>query len=104
MIITVPLVVYPPPDLALEIDITSRTHPNIYAALGVPELWRFDKGKLQINVLESGKYRESKFSPHFPNLPLREVIPEYLKRVKIDGRNKTMKAFRTWVREQITPL
>jgi Uma2 family endonuclease len=29
----------PPPDLAIEIDITSRTHPEIYAALGVPELW-----------------------------------------------------------------
>jgi Uma2 family endonuclease len=39
----------PPPDLALEIDITSRTNPNIYQALKVPELWRFQKGKLQIN-------------------------------------------------------
>ena len=34
------LTIDPPPDLALEIDITSRTHPEIYAALGVPELWR----------------------------------------------------------------
>lgn len=32
------LTVDPPPDLALEIDITSRTHPNIYEALKVPEL------------------------------------------------------------------
>jgi hypothetical protein len=29
------------------------------------------------------------------------MIPEYLKRVKTEGRNKTMKAFRTWVKEQI---
>ena len=35
------LTVDPPPDLALEIDVTSRTHPNIYEALKVPELWRF---------------------------------------------------------------
>jgi Uma2 family endonuclease len=91
----------PPPDLALEIDVTSRTHPNIYAALGVPELWRFEKGKLQINLLQDGKYIESELSPHFLNFPLREVIPEYLKRVKTEGRNKTMKAFRTWVKEQI---
>lgn len=42
------LTVDPPPDLALEIDITSRTHPNIYEALKVPELWRFDQGKLQL--------------------------------------------------------
>lgn len=95
------LTVDPPPDLALEIDITSRTHPNIYAALGVPELWRFERGKLQINVLQSGEYADSEFSPYFPGLPLKEIIPEYLNRVKTDGRNKTMKAFRSWVREQI---
>jgi Uma2 family endonuclease len=39
------LSVDPPPDLAIEIDVTSRTHPSIYAALGVPELWRFEQGK-----------------------------------------------------------
>jgi Uma2 family endonuclease len=41
------LTVDPPPDLALEIDVTSRTHPQIEQALGVSELWRFEKGKLQ---------------------------------------------------------
>lgn len=96
------LSVDPPPDLALEIDVTSRTHPNIYKALGVLELWRFEKGKLQINVLQGGKYIESAFSPIFPNLPLVEVIPQYLSQVKTAGRNKTMRAFRAWVREQIT--
>jgi Uma2 family endonuclease len=30
------LSVDPPPDLAIEIDVTSRTHPSIYEALGVP--------------------------------------------------------------------
>ncbi len=95
------LTIDPPPDLALEIDVTSRTHLNIYEALGVGELWRFEQGKLQINLLQSGQYVESEFSPHFPNLPVKEIIPEYLKRVKTEGRNKTMKAFRTWVKEQI---
>jgi len=36
------LSVYPPPDLALEIDLTSRTRLNNYEALGVGELWRFN--------------------------------------------------------------
>jgi hypothetical protein len=40
--------------MALEIDVTSRTHPSIYEALGVPELWRFENGTLQINVLRDG--------------------------------------------------
>lgn len=91
----------PPPDLALEIDVTSRTHSSIYEKLGVPELWRFEKGKLKINVLQNGRYVESDTSPHFPNLPVKEVIPQYLDRCKIQGRNKTMKAFRAWVRSQI---
>jgi Uma2 family endonuclease len=92
------LTIDPPPDLALEIDITSRTHREIYQQLGVRELWRFNQGKLQINVLEEGNYMEVQFSPHFPNLPLTEVIPYYLQQVKTVGRNKTMKEFRNWIR------
>ncbi|QYO62282.1 Uma2 family endonuclease [Leptolyngbya sp. 7M] len=93
------LTVDPPPDLALEIDITSRTHPNIYQALGVPELWRFDQGKLQINVLQQGKYIEVEDSPTFPAMPLKEAILRYLEQSRTAGRNATMKAFRQWVRE-----
>ncbi|MBW4650756.1 MAG: Uma2 family endonuclease [Kastovskya adunca ATA6-11-RM4] len=88
----------PPPDLVLEIDITSRTHPSIYEALNVPELWRFERGKLQINVLREGKYVESEQSPTFPGMPLAEVIPQYLERSQTAGRNATLKAFRQWMR------
>lgn len=94
------LTVDPPPDLALEIDITSRTHPSIYEALGVPELWRFENGQLQINVLRECKYVQCESSPIFPKFPLIEVIPQYLNQCRTLGRNKTMKAFRVWVREQ----
>lgn len=95
------LTVDPPPDLALEIDVTSRTHPSIYEALGVPELWRFEKGKLQINVLREGKYIKCESSQTFQNLLLIEVIPQYLRQCRAIGRNKTMKAFRSWIRKQL---
>ncbi|MBN3949845.1 MAG: Uma2 family endonuclease [Nostoc sp. NMS7] len=95
------LTVDPPPDLALEIDITSRTHPNIYEALKVPELWRFDQGKLKINVLRDGHYVESQQSLNFPLFPLIEAIPQYLKQSTTAGRNATLKAFRLWVQKQI---
>jgi Uma2 family endonuclease len=95
------LSVDPPPDLAIEIDVTSRTHPSIYEALGVPELWRFDQGKLQINVLQDGSYALVAESPNFLGLPLCEVLPHYLAESKIIGRNKVLRAFRRWVREQI---
>lgn len=95
------LAVDPPPDLALEIDITSRTHPQIYAALKVPELWRFEGGKLQINVLRNGNYQVVTESPTFPGLALSRVIPQYLTQSKTLGRNTTVKQFRQWVRESL---
>ncbi len=91
----------PSPDLAIEIDITSRTRLNNYEALGVGELWRFDGTNLEINVLQAGRYEQVRESPHFPGVALLEVIPQYLEQSKIEGRNKTMKAFRAWVKTQI---
>ncbi|MGF1676909.1 MAG: Uma2 family endonuclease [Rivularia sp. (in: cyanobacteria)] len=91
----------PPPDLALEIDVTSRTHPSIYAALKVPELWRFENGKLQINLLQNNSYVVSEQSKNFPNLSLAEILPQYLEQSKTAGRNVVIRAFRGWVREQI---
>ncbi len=57
----------PPPDLAIEIDLTSTSNLEIYAALKVTELWRFENGKLEINLLEDNKYIVSESSPTFPN-------------------------------------
>lgn len=91
----------PPPDLAIEIDITSRTQLNNYAALGVPELWRYNGRNLQISVLQDGKYIQSDRSLQFPNFPIAHLIPQYLEQSKTGGRNVAMKAFRAWVKAQI---
>ena len=95
------LTVDPPPDLALEVDITNRTHPEIYQALGVPELWRYEGGKLQILLLVDGKYTESESSAIFPDFSLLEVIPQYLTQCRTEGRNKGIRAFRSWVKQQL---
>lgn len=93
------LTIDPPPDLALEIDITSRTHSTIYEALGVRELWRFENGRLQINLLQpNGKYAPVERSLIFPDLQLIENLPNFVQMSKEIGRKKTMKAFRQWVR------
>jgi len=91
------LTVDPPPDLALEVDITSRTHLSIYEALGIPELWRYSHGRLQMYVLRNGKYVESPTSSTFPGFPISEAIPQYLELSQLEGHNKTMRAFRQWV-------
>lgn len=95
------LAIDPPPDLAIEIDVTSRTHSTIYAGLEVPELWQFSDGKLQINQLQGDRYIEVSESPNFPNLSLIAMIPKYLKQSKTIGRNSTLKAFRQEIRAQM---
>ena len=88
----------PPPDLAIEIDLTSRTQLNNYEALGVPELWRYNGRQLEISVLQDGKYIKGDRSLQFPNFPIAHLIPQYLEQSKTAGRNVAMKAFRCWVR------
>jgi Uma2 family endonuclease len=96
------LTVDPPPDLAIEIDISSRTRFDNYEKLGVPELWRYDGEHLEINVLQNGHYVISATSIHFPQFPLVEAIPQYVKQSQSVGRNATMKAFRAWVRSYLS--
>jgi len=91
----------PPPDLAIEVDVTSRTQLSVYEALGVPELWRYEHHRLQISVLQDRKYVESDFSPTFPKLPIIEVISHYVEQSRTLGRSSALRAFRQWVREQI---
>lgn len=91
----------PPPDLAIEVDVTSKTGLDAYQSLGVPELWRLDGGALQISVLQEGQYIDSEFSPHFPNWPLKTILPEFLERCQAQGRSQSLKAFRRWVQDYL---
>jgi Uma2 family endonuclease len=68
------LSVDPPPDLAIEIDVTSKTQVSAYVALGVPELWCYGDGKLKVLVLNQAEYVEVETSPTFGNLPAIEGI------------------------------
>jgi Uma2 family endonuclease len=66
----------PPPDLAIEVDLTnpSLNKLPIYAAIGVPELWRYDSQALTIFRLESGEYREQKESTALPGLNGLDIV------------------------------
>jgi len=91
----------PPPDLAIEIDLTSRTHFNNYEKLGVPELWRFDGKSLNINVLRNNIYIESSQSRQFPNIPLKEAIPHFVEESKTRGRSRMIKSFKLWLKDYL---
>jgi Uma2 family endonuclease len=92
----------PPPDLALEIEISRSTMDRmvIYAALRVPEVWRWDGVDFSVWVLTArGTYRRSQRSKAFPFLPLGEFA-EFLQRTGV-GETALMRSFRAWVRKQM---
>jgi Uma2 family endonuclease len=91
----------PPPDIAVEIDITSEslTRFHIYANLSVPEIWRYDEQRVQIYHLTGTDYVEAKASRTFPFLT-GDVLFQLLERSKTDGQTATLRDFRQWVKAQ----
>ena len=95
----------PPPDLALEIEITRSAldRLGIYAALRVPEVWRCDGESLRIlHLAGNGKYREKTHSLAFPFLPMDKVL-EFLKQAENIDETTLMHSFVAWLREEIAP-
>lgn len=91
----------PPPDLAIEIDITSRTRFQNYEILRVPELWRHTQQGLEILLLKEGKYIKSESSPNFPGIPIVELVNEYVQQCLTIGRSQAMRNFRDWVKNNL---
>jgi Uma2 family endonuclease len=83
----------PPPDLAIETDVTSKTESAAYTALGIPELWIYANGKLAINLLQHGEYIESDISPTFPTLPIKTLIPQTVQRSLTVGVSQALAEF-----------
>jgi Uma2 family endonuclease len=90
----------PPPELVVEIDIMSPSIPRepIYAALGVPEIWRYDGVRLQCLHLNGGKYSVHKMSLAFPFLEP-ALLQQFIERLDEQGETSIMSAFVTWVRK-----
>ncbi len=92
----------PPPDLAVEIDITSSSLNQLalYATLGVGEVWRYDGAGLIFYQLQSAKYVVVDRSLIFPMLAPQRVL-EFLSDCQADGINQAVKNLRKWVREHL---
>jgi Uma2 family endonuclease len=95
------LTIDPPPDLAIEVDVTSRTGLEVYQRLGVPEVWRFEKGELRISLLQDGEYQDSIVSAQFPSFVTASMISAMVKLGTIESRKVVLKTFKTWIRSMI---
>lgn len=95
------LMVDPPPDLAIEIDITSSSldRLKIYANLGVKEIWRFDGEQLSIYIEEGKVYQVQSHSKVLPILNQTKLL-ELLRNHDQLGENALIKKLRNWLRKQ----
>lgn len=96
------LLVDPPPDLAIEVEVTRRVldRMSIYAALGVPEIWQIGKNGVTFHVLQDGKYQPRANSLAFPQLAATDLTPFLDQLEKIDD-TALVKQFREWVRRDL---
>jgi Uma2 family endonuclease len=88
------MAVDPPPDLAIEADVTSKTTLEAYEVIGVPEVWIYENGKLKIYLLQAGGYVDTADSLIFPGLDVIEMIPRLLQQAFQKGTSQMLREFR----------
>lgn len=95
------LTVDPPPDLVIEVDMTSPSLAKfpIYARLGVPEVWRYDGEKLRIHGLdEDAGYAEIQRSSVLPTLTA-DVLTRFIQRSGTLDWLAWVREVRGWVKD-----
>ncbi|MGH9846446.1 MAG: Uma2 family endonuclease [Blastocatellia bacterium] len=88
----------PPPDIVVEVDLSiqSLTKFPIYAALSVPEIWRYDGEFFEIHQLDGEEYVEAPASIAFPFLTA-DVMAEMIEQSKLTGQDEALDHFVRWV-------
>ncbi len=91
----------PPPDLTIEIDVkhSSLNRMSIFAAIGIPEVWRYDGDSLTIYLLRNGVYQTSETSSILP-----DATAERLSELIEIGRNSTQRNFLTQIKKYTNEL
>ena len=95
----------PPPNLAVEIEVSTSllSRLSIYEELGIPEIWRRRRGKLEVLRLgDDGLYAVAPISRCFPTVPI-EAMNGWMDRVHEIGERRLIKEFVAWVRAEVLP-
>lgn len=92
----------PPPDLVIEVDITSSSTQRIkiYQQLGVPEVWRCTAQSIEIKQLQNGEYVSCESSLAFPIVSV-AIIQQFLEQGQdTDDDNAVIRSLRSWIGQQ----
>ncbi|WP_375509516.1 Uma2 family endonuclease [uncultured Nostoc sp.] len=87
----------PPPDLAIEIDVTSYTDVNDFLPYRVPEVWILKNNRLLIYRLQAESYVLTE-SSYFPNV--REIVHQCLKMANEQTTSEVIRWLKNFLREQ----
>lgn len=100
---TLDLRIDPPPDLAIEVDVSSSSlnRMSIYAALGVPEVWRLDDRTLTFHALRANKkkYTAISHSLSFPFVTPADLM-NFMMMCSTQDENSVLRQFRAWIQQQ----
>lgn len=83
-----------PPDLVIEIDVTSYTAVANYLPYQVPEVWLLRKTGLKIYRLETEGYQQQTFSRYFPNVELSRLVERVFHMASEQGTGMAIRALR----------
>ncbi|NJN55993.1 MAG: Uma2 family endonuclease [Leptolyngbyaceae cyanobacterium SL_5_9] len=84
----------PPPDLVIEIDVTTYTAAEDYAPYRVPEVWLFKKSGLKIYSLQGEAYQQQPQSRYFPEVDLPELVAQVLQKASEQGTGVALRELR----------
>lgn len=89
----------PPPDIIVEVDVSHQSAGKLsfYAAISVPEIWRYDERRVQMLQLVDGRYVEMPSSLAFPALT-DKVLTDALEQSKTEGQSAALRSFRQWLK------
>lgn len=89
--------IHPAPDLIVKVYITSLStfRQNIFAAFGVPEIWRFDGERIEILKLENGKYVLIENSLSLPKVTP-EILTVFIEKSQTVSRLEWINEVRAW--------
>ena len=91
---------YPIPDLAIEIDMrrSALDRAEIYATLGVPEVWSFEAGRLHVFALGDDRVYVEAEASRFVPIPPAEIARWADAFEKCDNERLWARDCRAWVR------
>ena len=91
----------PPPELIVEVDITSSSlnHSPLYAAVGILEIWRFDGQRVRFHRLEGGEYHEIELSVALPPMTAAQATI-FVERKGHQRAGEWERAVRQWIRSR----